>query len=98
MDLAIILYTISDDDLRDGFRSQLENQGFVQHPDQSTYTYPLTKEGSIFKIDSFTQWLQRWSKGKDWSETDFISVYYLDKIKNGSSTYMGINNAFFIFE
>lgn len=81
MDKAIILYTISDDDLRACFAEALESLGFENHPDQSTYTCPLDKVGETFDIAGFTSWLEKWSRNKAWSETDFVDVYYLDYIK-----------------
>lgn len=85
MDLAVVLYTISDDDLRNDFTSELEKQGFEKHQDQSTYTFPMGKVGQIFVVDNFTQWIEKWSKGKSWEKSDFISIYYLDYIKSGSN-------------
>lgn len=85
MDLAIVLYTISDDNLREEFSHELENQGFEKHPDQSTYTYPMNKVGEIFLPENFSNWLKNWSKGKDWTDSDFISIYYLSYIQEGSN-------------
>ena len=85
MDLAIVLYTISDDNLRDEFTNELEKQGFEKHPDQSTYTYPMDKVGNIFLADNFSKWIEKWGKNKSWINTDFVSIYYLDRIVPGSN-------------
>lgn len=86
MELAIVLYTISDDALRNEFAEELERQGFQPHPDQSTFTYPMDKVGQIFDEKKFTLWLEKWGKDKKWSKTDFISLYYLSNV-NGSKFY-----------
>lgn len=94
MDLAIILYTISDDELREKFANALELQGFENHPDQSTYTFPQNKVGEMFMIDKFSAWLKKWSNSKAWADGDFVSVYYLTKISDASN-FMTIKNKYF---
>lgn len=84
MDLAVVLYTISDYNLRSEFTNELEKQGFEKHPDQSTYTYPMPRVGDIFLVDKFSQWIEKWSQGKSWGKSDFISIYYLDFITSGA--------------
>lgn len=80
MDLAIDLYTISDDNQWDEVTNELEKQGFEKHHDQSTYTYPMNKVGNVFLVDNFSKWINSWSQGKYWEDSDFILVYYWDWI------------------
>ncbi len=97
MDTAILLYTISNDDLRDEFTKELERKGFEKHPDQSTYSYSMNKVGDIFLIERFSEWLIGWCKHKPFIESDFISVYYLDYIRPGSK-FTAIKNRNFTFK
>lgn len=94
MDVAIVLYTISDDTLRNEFAEELQRHGFEPHPDQSTFTYPMNKVGQVFDERKFTDWLERWSKNKKWSKTDFVSLYYLSNVTNGSN-FSAIKNQYY---
>ena len=80
MELAILLYTISDDELREELCIELETNGWQPHPDQSTYVYSMYKIGQYFLIEEFDKWLTSWAKDKCWGSDDFIAIHYLSPV------------------
>lgn len=88
---AIVLYNISQIELREIFAKALSDMHFVEQPDQSTYALPVSQEGEIFDISVFQIWFSEWSMGRPWSKDDFVSVFYLD-INNEESGLYTIKN------
>ena len=83
MNSAILVYTISDDRLREDFVDALIARGWYNHKDQSTLTFPPNPNLLIFNSRSFQEWFKKWSKGKKWSATDFVQVFYPQIITKG---------------
>lgn len=84
---AIVLYSISKYELREMFTKALSDMHFIEHPDQSTYTLPVSQDGEIFDISVFHTWFSEWSMERTWSKDDFVSVFYLDRNNEGSGLY-----------
>ena len=74
MDSAILVYTISSDELRSEFVESLTKRGWLLNQDQSTLVLPHNT--LIFSPKIFSDWFDAWSRGKNWQKEDFIQVYY----------------------
>lgn len=84
---AVVVYTISDDDKRNDFSTELIKQGFEKQADQSTLVYPMNKVGEVFAASKFLDWLKEWAKNKKWEKGDFAIVYFLEKIIDKADFY-----------
>lgn len=87
MYIAVVCYTISDDNKRNDFSRELIRQGFELQADQSTLVYPISKVGDVFDASKFLDWLKEWAKNEKWEKGDFVLIYFLDKITNKSNFY-----------
>lgn len=83
---AILVYTISSDDLRSEFVDALIEKGWLAHKDQSTMVLPQKSNLLIFNCKGFKEWLEAWSAGKEWKKNDFIQVYFPKIIERGKLT------------
>lgn len=75
MDKAILVYTISDNELRRDFADILLDRGWKEHDDQTTLTIPQYYN-EVFSILTFEMWFNLWKKGRKWSKGDFIQIYF----------------------
>lgn len=71
---ALLLYTITNEDLSKEFTAALTRQQWIHEPDQSTYYYPY----SLTEIDlaNFQQWIDAFFKEDDRKHVEFIDLYY----------------------
>lgn len=76
----ILTFTISDDDSRDSFIELLENMGFKNMPDQSTWALPFSS--TMTKVDVVNR-IVRWSKYKNITigNSDFIQIFRATPVK-----------------
>ena len=76
MNKAVLVYTISNDNLRKNFVEALINRGWISHKDQSTLTLPQTNSPLIFSVWNFKKWFEVWRKDKNWNKGDFFEIFY----------------------
>ena len=93
----ILTYNFSDDDTRSSFEELVEELGFVEAEDQSTYVLPYSKS---LKSTDVTKAIRDWSMGKEIriSQEDFVQLFYLSsltinekKVTKIASKYMKYN-------
>lgn len=82
----ILTYNFSDDDTRSSFEELVEELGFVEAEDQSTYVLPYVINK---KSKDVTEPIVEWSEDEDIfiSEDDFVQLFYLlkDIAKDGKT-------------
>lgn len=71
----ILTYNFSDDDTRSSFEKLVEELGFMEAEDQSTYVLPYVNKISKEVLDPIV----KWSEDKDIkvSADDFVQLFYL---------------------
>lgn len=82
----ILTYNFSDDDTRSSFEELVEELGFVEAEDQSTYVLPYVINK---KSKDVTEPIVEWSENEDIfiSEDDFVQLFYILKdTANGGKT------------
>lgn len=72
----ILTYNFSDDDTRSSFEELVEELGFVEAEDQSTYALPFSiKKKSKDVVEPIVKWSV--DKNINISEDDFVQLFYL---------------------
>lgn len=72
----ILTYNFSDDDTRSSFKELVEELGFVEAEDQSTYVLPyVINKQSKDVLDPIVKWCE--DKDIKISADDFVQLFYL---------------------
>lgn len=75
----VLTYNFSDDDTRSSFRELVEEMGYIEAEDQSTYVLPY---GESLKFKNVVATIVEWSKKKknNMNPEDFVQLFYLGSI------------------
>ena len=84
---AVVTYNFSDDETRDSFTELLENWGFENQPDQSTYALDSR---STLSIEAIVREIIQWSTRNTINRKDCVQIYH-PNIINIKATYLTSN-------
>lgn len=97
MEKALLLYTISDDELRKEFVKELVYKGWIEHKDQSTLTLPQNNR-LVFNPTLFQKWFENWSQGRPWDKNDFVQVNFPEILQSGTNKIPVIDSILFTIQ
>lgn len=72
----LITYNFADDETRDSFVEMIENLGFMQQPDQSTYAQPRRKPDTLAELKTR---ITTWSSTIELDEADSVQIYVMNR-------------------
>lgn len=86
----VLTFNFSDDDVRDDFKSFIENKRFEEMRDQSTYALPHKLFTTRIEEEIIVRWSEKWIRNNKIQRGDFVQIFTATAKKEGRNNVASI--------
>lgn len=91
----VLTYDFSDDETRESFKKLIEEMGYVEAEDQSTYVLPYSK---LIQSKEIADAIEAWSKNVEICLDDFVQIFYLVTVSSRDNKVTKIGSRFLKYD